>query len=508
MTESSSSLTEGTATTAAAGAAEQQDQADCTEAESVSLESSKQAQSALSIQSFPVQRFWAHYLPLVTLAIPVMFTQAGHLIVQITDNILVGRLGAIPLAASSFAHNVFIGGLLFCIGFGMAMTPFVGAAFGKRDAVEAASWFKNGTVANLSLGAVLTAIMLCIGLLLDRMGQEPDVVRLARPVYVLWTLSILPTMMFVSFKQFAEGLGNTRVAAFITIQEIVLNVGLNYVLIYGKLGFPALGVVGSGWATLIARLSMPLTFGVLLWRIPFFTAYLSHLRDVPIEWEKLKRYGRLGVPLAGQTILEVAAFALGAIMMGWLSARELAAHQIAIGLASLTFMGATGIAAAATIKVSQYRGAADRVNMSHAAFAAMQIVLIYEALTALAFVMFRFELPKLYITDPTVIVLAANLLLIAAVFQLVDGLQVVALASLRGIADAKIPTLIAFAAYVVCALPTSYACAFVLGWRGSGIWTGYVIGLLVASVAFAVRFALRSKTVYLGGGSAGDTVAR
>jgi len=437
-----------------------------------------------------------HYKTLILLALPVMFTQAGHMIVQITDNMMVGRIGATSLAASAFAHNVFIGGLLFCIGFGAAMTPFVGAAHGKGDAREAVVWLKNGFAANMLMGLVITALMLLVGMFLENMGQEPEVVRLARPVYLLWVLSILPTMVFVTLKQFAEGVGNTRMAAIITVQEIVVNVGANYVLIYGTLGFPALGVLGSGWATLIARISMGITFVMLFVAMPFFAPYRAHISKQwfsTLERAKLWEYVRLGVPLAGQTILEVSAFALGAIMMGWIGARELASHQIAIGLAALTFMGAMGVAAAGTIKVSQYRGAADRENMRRSAFAAMHIVLAYECCTAVLFVVFRHWLPTVYVHEAQVIAIAANLLLVAAVFQLVDGLQVVALGALRGIADATVPTYIAFAAYALVALPTSYVCAFVLGWREMGIWIGYLAGLSVASTLFVVRFSRRSR---------------
>jgi len=443
-----------------------------------------------------------HYKTLILLALPVMFTQAGHMIVQITDNMMVGRIGATSLAASAFAHNVFIGGLLFCIGFGAAMTPFVGAAHGKGDTREAVAWLKNGFVANMLMGLVITALMLFVGLFLENMGQDPEVVRLARPVYVLWVLSILPTMVFVTLKQFAEGLGNTHMAAIITVQEILVNVGANYVLIYGKLGLPALGVLGSGWATLIARISMGITFVVLFVAMPFFAPYRAYISKQfskqlfsTLERAKLWEYVRLGVPLAGQTILEVSAFALGAIMMGWIGARELASHQIAIGLAALTFMGAMGVAAAGTIKVSQYRGAADRENMRRSAFAAMHIVLAYEFCTAVLFVLFRHWLPTVYVHEVQVIAIAANLLLVAAVFQLVDGLQVVALGALRGIADATVPTYIAFAAYALVALPTSYVCAFVLGWRETGIWIGYLAGLSVASTLFVVRFSRRSRVM-------------
>ncbi len=440
-------------------------------------------------------RYFPHYKSTIALAIPVMFSQIGHMVVQITDNIMVGRVGTTSLAASSFAHNVFIGGLLFCVGFSVAMTPLVGAAKGAGDVREVGSWFKNGAIANMVFGVCVTVFMLGVSFFLDNMGQQPDVARLARPVYLLWVFSIVPIMVFQTFKQFAEGIGNTRIAALITVQEVVLNIGLNYLLIYGNLGFPALGVTGTGIATLVARTSMPITFALIVWRLKEFVPYRAAFAEAKRDTARILRYLRLGVPIAGTTILEVAAFAFGAIMMGWLGATELAAHQIAIGQAALTFMGATGIAAAATIRVSQFYGAHDRANMRSAGFAAVHIVLAYMSCTALAFVLLRHITPLAYTNDTAVIAAASGLLLIAALFQLFDGVQVATLGSLRGLADVKMPTVIAFLSYIVVALPTSYVTAFVLGWREIGIWTGYVAGLGFSSALFFVRFYLKSRTI-------------
>jgi multidrug resistance protein, MATE family len=450
-------------------------------------------------------RYPEHYKRTILLALPVMFTQVGHMIVQITDNIMVGRIGTVPLAASSFGHNVFIGGLLYCIGFAAAMTPFVGAAKGKGDIQETTEWLKNGFVANMGLGVVVTLVMLGVGFLLDNMGQAPDVVRLARPFYFLMVISILPVMVFASLKQFAEGIGNTRAAAIITVQEIILNIGLNYILINGKFGFPALGIVGSGVATLISRCSMVVSFALIVRYMDYFAPYRATFKEAKIDMEKIKRYMRLAVPLGGQTILEVAAFAIGAIMMGWLGAVELASHQIAMGVAALTFMGASGISAAATIRVSQFYGAKDRVNMRLAGFSAMHIVVVYMTLSALGFIALRYWIPTIYVNDPAVLQMAASLLMIAALFQLFDGVQTVMLGTLRALADAKVPTIIAFVAYILVSLPISYIAAFVWNWREIGIWSGYLVGLSIASTFFFIRFMQRSRTIEFQESTVGET---
>mgnify|MGYP005852264169 CR=1 FL=1 len=441
--------------------------------------------------------FFSHYSATISLALPVMFTQIAHMVVQITDNMMVGRVGAVPLAASSFGHNVFIAGFLFCIGFSAAMTPFVGAAKGRGDVDEATLWLKNGFIANMLVAVCITVVMAVVGLFLDSMGQEHEVAELARPYYFLLIISIPPTIIFQTLKQFSEGLGNTRAAAVISAVEIGLNIGLNYVLIFGKLGFPALGIVGAGIATLIARCSMAAAFALLVWKSDFYAPYRARLAQARFERERVARFTRLGVPLGGQTILEVAAFAMGAIMMGWLGATSLAAHQIAMGAAALTFMGATGISAAATIRVSQFYGAGDRRNMRRAGFTAAHLVLAYMTVAACGFALLRDWIPTLYVRDAAVMSMASGLLLVAAVFQLFDGLQTVMLGTLRALADAKIPTIIAFVAYIVAALPISYFAAFTFGLREVGIWIGYLAGLSVASTLFLARFYHKSRHIPL-----------
>lgn len=437
------------------------------------------------------------YTKNLKLALPVMFSYIGHILVQITDNIMLGHVGTMSLAASSFGVSIFIAGLLFCVGFSAAMTPLVGAEKGAGNLEGVAKWLKTGSVSNFALGVVVTTLMLLLTFFLDDMGQTPEVAMLAKPFYVCMVISILPVMVFQTLKQFAEGMGNTRVAMLITVQEVIVNIGLNYVLIFGHWGFPKLGILGSGIATLCARLSMPITFLLVVRRFDFFQPVLKLYSNVTVSVHQCKKYFTLGIPMAGQTILEVIAFAGGAIMMGWIGATEQAAHQIAIGLASLTFMGASGIAAAGTITVSQYRGAGDREKMRAAGFTSLHLVLVYMFITALLFWVFRFRIPFIYTNDTLVIVIAAKLLLLAAVFQLFDGAQVVLLAALRGLTDAKVPTVIAFIAYVIVALPTSYVTAFVFGWREVGIWTGYVVGLMFSSVLFFYRFYTKSSRITL-----------
>ena len=239
---------------------------------------------------------------------------------------------------------------------------------------------------------------------------------------------------------------------------------------------------------------MPVAYILIFKKLDFFKPYREPIRDAVLKLADLKRYVSLGLPMAGQFLLEVGAFAGGGILVGWLGKNPQAAHQIAMGVASFTFMGASGIAAAATIRVSQFFGARNRPEMRKAGIAAGHIVLAYMSLTAIALVLFRKWIPLLYTKDLPVIAIASGLLFMAALFQLFDGLQVVMLACLRGLTDARMPTLYAFIAYVVVTLPTSYICGFRLGMREYGIWTGFIVGLVVASMLFAARFLKLSRS--------------
>ncbi len=435
-----------------------------------------------------------HYVAHIRLALPIMFAQMGHLIVQMTDSIMLGHYDTTALAASSFAQSVFTVGLVFSVGVTLALTPPVGAARGAQDVLAAVRWLKHGAAVNLTIALLVTLLLLALYPWLNRMGQTPTVAAAASNYYLCLVASLVPVIVFQTFRQFTEGLGNTRIAAAITVLEVLLNIVLNYVLIFGHWGCPRLGLVGAGLATLLVRLALPLAFAGFFIKLQFFAPYRAALRTVPWSRAVTGEYFRLGLPLGGQFVLEVGAFAAGALMMGWLGEIEQAAHQIAIGIASFTFMGASGIAAATTIRVSYYLGARQPAAMRAAGFAGAHVVLAYMGLTALVILALHSALPLLYTGDSAVIGKAAKLLLFAAAFQLVDGLQVVMLAALRALTDAATPTVLAGIAYLGVALPTSYVLAFPLGWREAGIWMGYVAGLALAAGLFLARFHILSRT--------------
>ena len=433
-----------------------------------------------------LQPYHTHIKKTLLIAYPVMLGQLGHILVGVADSIMVGSLGAEPLAAVSLANSLFFLVLMFGIGISLAITPLVAAADGGDTTHDAYQFFRHGLVINLVVGVGLCLLLVGATPVLHMLDQPPAVVALTIPYLVIITVSLLPFMVFQTFKQYAEGLSLTRTAMFITIGANLLNVGLNYLLIYGYGSFPELGLNGAGIATLIARVVMMVAIAVYVLRAPWFAWQPLRLRY--LHRNIISRMLRIGVPTGFQYVFEVGAFSFASIMMGWLGAEALAAHQIALNLAAISYMVATGLAAAATVRIGNQLGQRDIPNMRRVGGSALLMSVAVMGTSALAFVLFNRFLPSLYIDNESVITLASSLLMIAAVFQLSDGIQAVGLGMLRGITDVKIPTLIALVAYWVIALPLGYVLAFPLRWGAQGIWLGLSAGLTLAAVLLPWRF--------------------
>lgn len=419
---------------------------------------------------------------------PVVISQIGQVSVSLIDNMMVGHVGTSELAAASFANSVFMIGMFFGMGITFGITPLIGSAFSSGKTSEVVIWLKNGIFTHLVAAVGLFLIMTGVYFLLPLMGQTEIVTELARPYYLILCVSYIPFMLFFSVKQFLEGIGNTKIAMYITITANAINVLFNYLLIYGKFGFPELGLNGAGFGTLISRVAMPVLFFAYIMNTQAVKRYFILAYHELFNFQKIISLLKIGIPIAFQIIVEVIAFSLGAIMMGWLGEVPLAAHQVAIGLASFTYMISLGISQANTIRVSHQMGVKDYKALKRAAFASTHLVLIFMSSMGLVFVFARNVLPFLFTVDSQVIKIASGLLIIAAVFQVFDGLQVVMLSTLRGMADVKLPMFIAFFAYLFIGIPTSYVFSFILKLGPQGIWYGYLAGLGVAGILFYLRF--------------------
>ena len=440
----------------------------------------------------------------INLAVPVMITQAGQMIVQMADNIMVGHLGTAQFAGVSFSNNIFVMGMVFCICFTQGLIPYTGQNYGSGNYKEVASYFKNSFVLNLIMCAAILAIMFAIIPFMEYMGQDADILVYAKSYYSIMLFSLIPFIMFFTIRNFSEGIGITKYAMYITLATNILNIFLNWVLIFGKCGFPQMGVSGAALATLISRILMFVAFAVLIFTLNdykrFTTLIFSSKNDSKqsykqtdasepfIEKEKIKDLLKTSTPIAFQGLIEVTAFSLSAIMVGWFGKVALAAHQIAMTMSSFSFMVAQGIGAAATIRVSHQLGERDFASTRKAGFAAMHLATAFMGFAGLLYVLFRSHIPYLFTTDAEVIPIASTLLIICAGYQIFDALQLTGIASLRALMDVKIPLIFStFSYYGVC-LPLGYllGCTFNIG--PVGIWLGLMAGLLFASILFLYRF--------------------
>ncbi|MEX2594356.1 MAG: MATE family efflux transporter [Anditalea sp.] len=439
--------------------------------------------------------FRAHFPKTLSLAYPVMLSQLGQVMVGVADSMMVGRLGAEPLAAASLANSIFFVVLMFGIGISMAITPLVAAADGEGKHKRIARLLKHGFVINAFTGCVLFLLVLLAAPSLFHLNQPVEVVKLAIPYLGIITLSLIPFMFFQTFKQFTEGLSQTKQAMSITIFCNLINIFLNWVLIYGELGFPAMGLNGAGWATLISRILMAVMIFYYVWISKRYASYKIGFGFKKLSFPLITRMLHIGVPTGFQFIFEVGAFSAAAIMMGWIGVNALAAHQIAVNLASISYMMASGLSAAAMVRVGNQLGRNDIKSLREIGFTAFGMVAIFMLAFAIMLIAFRNYLPLFYIEDLPVIKMTASLLVIAGFFQLSDGLQVVGLGALRGMADVKTPTIITLIAYWVVGLPLGYFFAFYLGFKEQGIWYGLLIGLTCTGVLLIYRFNQLSKNL-------------
>ncbi len=440
-------------------------------------------------------KYKPHYQTNLSLAIPVVISQLGHTLVHTADSIIVGHFaGTIPLAAVSLVNSIFIVILVIGMGISYGLTPLIAQESGRKNFKECGRLLSNSLLINAIIG-ILLFILIYFGslLIIDQMGQSPAVVAEARPYLGLLGFSIVPLMIFMTFKQFAEGLGFTKQAMMISLWGNAINLCLGVIFVKGLFGIAPMGISGVGWSTLIDRSIMAVVMAIYVLRSNYFKVYLKSFALRSIGKLRSLRILKIGTPVAMQYTFEVSAFSGAAILIGTIGAVEQAAHQVAINLASMTYMMASGVSSAATIKTGNNFGKEDFMNLRLSAISSYHIVLVFMAVTALLFAGLNQYLPWLYTSDRAVISVAAQLLIIAGFFQLFDGTQVVGLGILRGIGDVKIPTFITFIAYWIIGIPVGYFLGINMGWGANGIWYGLTLGLLVSAGLLYTRFHFLSK---------------
>ncbi len=424
----------------------------------------------------------------IKLAFPIVIAQLGVVLMGVTDNIMVGRLlGKTALGVSGIANSIAYLISSIAVGGVAVIAPMISKARAENNAALAGRLFKASLTVATGLSILLTIPGVICYFFFEYFGQ-PAVINNLAPEFLLYILlSNIPLYFFMSAKQFTDGLSKPFVAMSITLLGLIINIAANYLLITGAFGFPELGVKGAAVATLFSRFLM----AVLLIFYIRFSGKFSHYflpsaneNDYRLVWN----ISKLCIPGGFQFFFEIGAFSFAIIMMGWISETALAAHQIAINIATTTYMMASGIAFAGGIRVGEAWGLRSPRKIRISGYAAYLLVFSFMTLSMITIYTLKEQLLSLYISDEDVLSIAIPLLVIASVFQLSDGLQVVGLGVLRGLADVRIPTFITFIAYWIIALPAGYILGFIFGWQSYGIWTGLLSGLSVSAILLYFRF--------------------
>ena len=426
------------------------------------------------------------------LAYPIMLGQLGHILVGFVDNVMIGKLGAAPLAAVSLGNSLVMFALFLGIGFSFAITPLVAEADGEDDKIKGRQVFQHGLIMCAFLGIVLLLFIFFSKPILFYLDQPEAVVNLAMPYLNIIAISMLPMMLFQGLKQFADGLSLTKYAMYATIGANLINVLLNYLLIYGIWFFPRLELEGAAIGTLISRIFLVSFLFIILVKKPILKPYFVLMKK-SLQKVIFRKLFQLGFPTALQMIFEGGIFTATVLLAGTLGTNAQAANQIALNLASMTFMIAVGLGVTATIRIGNQKGKKDYVSLKRIAYSIFIQVFFIMFFFALGFILLKDFLPSIYIDDIYVVQIASQLLIIAAIFQLSDGLQVSILGALRGMQDVWIPTLICFIAYWVIGFPISFFIGKSEALGSIGIWLGLLAGLTSSALMLFFRFNYLTK---------------
>ena len=436
-----------------------------------------------------------HYRALLGLGLPIVIGQIDVIVLGFADTIMVGHHSSVELAAASFVNNMFNLAIIFSTGFAYGLTPVVGRLFGEKKTFETGQVLKNSLLANTVLAALVCALLLALYLNLDRLGQPDELIPYMRPYFMVLFVSLPFVLWFNAFKQFSDGITDTKVSMWILLGGNLLNIIGNYILIYGKLGLPEMGLTGAGLSTLISRILMVVAYMVLF----FFTNRYRHFRK-GFSTGKINRadftlLNRLGWPIAAQMGMETASFSLSAIMVGWLGSTELATYQVMIAVSQICFMMYYGMGAAVSVRISNFLGQRDFYNVNRTANTGFHIILVMIICTSVPIYLLRHHIGGWFTDDASVSLMVAQVIVPFLLYQFGDGLQINFANALRGIADVRPMMLFSFIAYFVISLPLGYIFGFTLNWGITGIWMAFPFGLTSAGIMYYLRFRYKVKTL-------------
>ncbi len=438
----------------------------------------------------------------IKLAYPVVLGMLGHTLIAIVDNIMVGNLGSAQLAAVSLGSSFIFIAMSIGIGFSTALTPIIAEADAEKDDKKIRAVFHHGLLLCTCIGVALFMVIVLAKPIMLYMNQPKEVIELASP-YIDWVaFSLIPVIIFQGYKQFADGLSKTKYAMYAIFFTNVVHIFFNYVLIYGFWIFPKMGIIGAALGTVISRIMMVVFMHYLLKRNEEMQRYFKHFSFKEIRKSMLRKIIALGFPSAMQMLFEVALFTAAIWLSGSIGKNSQAANQIALTLATTTFMFALGLNVTAMIRVSNQKGLQNFKQLIIIARSIFLLTVILETVFGITFILLHNYLPHLFlntansaqiIDNKEVILIASKLLIVAAFFQISDGIQVVVIGALRGLQDVKVPMYITFFAYWVVGFPISFYLGKYTNLKATGIWIGLLAGLSVAALCLYIRFELLTK---------------
>lgn len=447
----------------------------------------------MSVNMKQAAGYHTHIRSLIVLGIPIIIGQIGTIIQGLADTLMVGRYSSDSLSSAGFVNNVMLLILVFGMGYSYGLTPEVGSLHARNRYAEAGKALRCSLQINGIMSALTFTLLFVLYFFLDRLGQPEELLPLIRPYYLVVLTSLPFQFLFNTFKQFCDGIGDTRTPMWVLLTANVMNIAGNALLIYGIGPFPELGLTGAGVSTLISRIFMLCWLALLFFKSDRFTLYRKGFFDRTGNAAQRRHLHKLGIPIALQMGMETASFNLCAIMMGWLGAAQLAAHQIMTNVGSLCFLVYYGIGAAVAIRISHFHGVGDWANARRSSLAGLRMILTAGLILATSIFTFSNFICALFTDDPMIIRTATGLLIPFMLYQLGDGLQCNFANSLRGISDVKPMMRYAFISYIVVSLPLSYLLGFPLGWGATGIWMAFPVALSMAGILFMHRFLTQTR---------------
>jgi len=429
-----------------------------------------------------------HYKALILLGVPIVIGQIGQIIMGFADTLMIGHHSTNELGAASFVNNMFSLVIIFSTGFSYGLTPLIGTLFGNKELPAIGRLVKNSLLVNLLVGILLTVIMTTLYFNIEKLGQPQDLIPLIKPYYLVLLVSIIFILLFNTFKQFADGITDTKTPMWILLGGNLLNIIGNYILIYGKLGFPEMGLLGAGISTLFSRILMMIVFALIFFTDRRYRIYADGFKRLSFNLSDFKKLNSMGWPIGMQMGMETAAFSLSTIMIGWIGTIALASHQIMLSVSQVGFMMYYGMGAAVAVLVSNYRGKGDTVNIRRSAYAGFHIIMLMSIIVSISLYLLRYQLGGWFTDSEAVTATVASLIIPFILYQFGDGLQITYANALRGISDVKPMMIVAFIAYFIISLPLGYFFAFIMEWGTFGIWMAFPFGLTSAGIMFYIRF--------------------